>query len=163
MWGPLPRPGLTPQKPGAGFLDRDEDRISVWIRMDWPTLKNGKYKSCIVFLDKFGFLMAPLVRHRGNPCGHTPHFVRTARSHTKGLAIAALCWYPVIEGVFLGFRLFPNENANALKGQSFLEQLKTELSAPVTVIWDDLSVHKSHAAQTYLRSQQNLTNASLRS
>ena len=55
--------------------------------------------------------------------------------------ITALCWVPVPDTVFMGFPLFPNDNVNAEKARAFFEQLEIEPCVPLTVVWDDLSVH----------------------
>lgn len=105
--------------------------------------------------------MAPLVRRTWSPRGHTPLFYQSGRSHAKVSVIAALCWAPVPDTVFLGFQLFPDDNVNAEKTRTFLEQLEIELCAPLIVVWDNLSVHRSRSVQEFVRSSERLSSTFL--
>jgi transposase len=113
-------------------------------------------KAYLAFLDESGLLMAPLVRRSWSPRGQTPILYQRTRSYQKVSMLATLCVAPARNRVSLYFRLHPNENIRAPLVADFLRQLRTQLAAPVILIWDRLPSHRARCVQNWLQQQTGL-------
>lgn len=121
-----------------------------------PGKKNAhRLRAWIAFLDECGFLMAPLVRRSGSPCGETPVLHQSGRHHRKVSAIAAICVSPDREHARLYFRLYPDENINAERVIAFLQQLLRHLGC-VCLVWDHLQAHRARLTQDFLRDTPDI-------
>ena len=105
--------------------------------------------------------MAPLLRRTWAPCGTTPLVYHRMGTHTKVSVIAALCIAPTRDRLHLYFRLYPDQNINQGRVRGFVQQLIRQLNAPMILIWDRLSAHRSHQVQDFIKDTPNLQNVFL--
>jgi transposase len=92
--------------------------------------------------------MAPLLRRSWAPSGHTPLIHHRTRHFQKVSVIAALCVSPARNRVCCYFRLHPGRSITSLEVRGFLRQLLRQLDAPMVLIWDRLSAHRSRVVQS---------------
>ena len=100
--------------------------------------------------------MAPLVRRTWSPRGQTPYLYQRTQSHTKVSVIAALCVAPNRDRLHLYFRLHPDKNIDKGCVRAFLQQLIRQLDAPIMLLWDRLSAHRSRLVQDFIQDTPGL-------
>jgi len=111
----------------------------------------------VVFLDKRGFLLAPLVRRSWAPSGQTPVLYQRGRHHKKVSAVAAQCVAPDRDQVRLYFRLYPGKEVDADRSIAFLKALDRELDANWCLVWDRLNAHRANKTRAYLETASHLS------
>lgn len=113
--------------------------------------KACQLKAHLVFLDKSGLLIAPLVRRSWNPREQPPVLYQLTRSHKKFSTIAALCIAPRRDRIHLYFRLRLDANINASLVTEFLRHLVRQLDGPIVLMWDELLAHRARKVQAFIR------------
>lgn len=150
----LAKLGLTPQKPKKRSVERNENDVEHWEKHIWPEqtkrLHNEARKAHIVFIDECGFMLAPLIKRTWALSGHTP-VIKIAEPHGRISAIGAITISPTRSRFGFYFQLLP-DNANFYSDTivSFVDSVRCRIRKPVTVIWDQIPIHKSYPVERYL-------------
>lgn len=94
-------------------------------------------------------MLSPTVRRTWAPSGQTPEISCWDR-HDRLSAISCITVSPKARRLNLYFEILA-DNANAGDIVRYLRELKTQLGAPFTVIWDGGSIHRrSRLVRAYL-------------
>jgi putative transposase len=115
-----------------------------------------KKESYIVFIDETGFMFAPLVRKTWAPRGKTP-VVRVTTPHERISAIGAMTIRRVPIRFGFEFHLL-GDNLN-FKGHSvvsFLTYLRRTLRGGITVIWDEISIHRAGPVKEFIAKNMDV-------
>jgi transposase len=137
------RLGWTSQKPQRRARERNEKEEERWKADEFPRIVREAWQRSahLVFLDESGFQLTPTVRRTLAPRGKTP-IHRSWDRRDRISAISAITVSPHQGRLNLHFELLPdNETVHGGDVVAFLRQLKRDLSAPFTVIWDRGTVH----------------------
>lgn len=105
----------------------------------------------IVFVDESGFSQRPNVRRTWAPKGHTP-VLRELVTWNRFSAMGALGWHRGRQQV----RLFLSLRPHAIRADDivdFLRSLRRHVRGNVTLVWDNLPVHRSRVVRGYLQAQ----------
>ena len=105
----------------------------------------------IVFADESGFSQRPSVRRTWGPKGRTPVLYELV-TWNRFSALGALGWHPQRRQV----RLFLSLRPHTVKSEDvldFLRSLRRHIPGPVTLVWDNLPVHRSKLVRQYLQAQ----------
>jgi transposase len=154
----------TPQKPAERARERRPGAIRYWQEVRLPALlrdsqERGAY---VVWLDESGFQLNPAVRRTWAPRGQTPILERWDRRDRLSV-ISSVTVSPRAGRLNLYFDvLADNANARASDSIAFLQALRRQVRAPLTVIWDGSNIHsKSKAVQAYLAAHPDIVVATL--
>lgn len=110
----------------------------------------ARRRAWIVYIDESGLPTSPLVRRAWAPKGQTPILVQRGNTRQKASVVAALAISPRRRKVRLVFSLRPHENVNAEWMIAFPRDLRRHLGPRMTVIWDNLNVHRARVLKTVL-------------
>jgi transposase len=147
------RLGWSPQKPERRARERREEEILDWQSQKFPRIarETEQRGAHLVFLDESGFQLTPSVRRTWAPRGQTP-ILKAWDRRDRISAISCITVSPKARHLNLYFDLLEdNTNVRAEDIVEFLRKLKMQLGAPMTVIWDDGSVHeRSKLVQAFL-------------
>jgi transposase len=147
------RLGWTSQKPQRRARERNEKEEERWKADEFSRIVREAWQrsAYLVFLDESGFQLTPNVRRTLAPRGKTP-IHRSWDRRDRISAISAITVSPHQGRLNLHFELLPdNETVHGEDVVAFLRQLKRDLSAPYTVIWDRGTVHdRSLVVREYL-------------
>ena len=116
--------------------------------------KNARRRGAlIVFQDESGVSLLPPVRRTWAPRGETP--VLRHRFNWKRISMsAAIAYHPTARQAQLVFQTRPGSyNDDSLI--EFLNELRRQLNAKVTLIWDGLPSHRSHKMQAFIASSRS--------
>lgn len=110
-----------------------------------------------MFLDEPGFMPTPTVRRALEPRGKTP-IVRSRDRHDRTSAISAITVSPSRRRVGLYSRPPPDDVDVRGEGTvEFLRELRRQLPAPMTVLWNWGDVHdRSKAVRAYLAERPSI-------
>lgn len=100
--------------------------------------------------------MAPLLRRSWALQGHTPQLYHRTRHHRKVSAIASLCVSPRRARVHCVFRLYPDQNIDALRVIGFVQGLLRQLRGPIVLLWDSLKAHRAHLTRDFLAQKRRI-------
>jgi len=100
--------------------------------------------------------MAPLLRRSWSLRGRTPPLYHRTRHHRKLSAIATLCLPPERAGVHCLFRLYPDQNIDALRVIECLRALLHQLQGPIVLLWDSLKAHRARLTKAFLARQPRI-------
>lgn len=143
----------SPQKPHRRARERDEAAIRRWQKRNFPQIarRTRERGAHLVFLDESGFMLTPTVRRTWGPRGQTPDLSGWDRRDRLSV-ISAITVSPTAGRLNLYFEILPdNTNAHGEDIVSYLRQLKRQLGAPFTVIWDGSNIHsRSGVVKAYL-------------
>jgi hypothetical protein len=110
----------------------------------------------IVFVDEAGFMLSPTLRRTWAPRGCTP-VVSVSNPHGRISVVGAISISPKRRVIRFHFCL-SKDNTN-FRGESlvqFLEFLRRKISSPITVIWDQIAIHRSEPIVKYLHMHQKI-------
>jgi transposase len=141
------RLGWSPQKPQRRARERDEAAILDWQSQEFPRIaREARQRGAhLVFLDESGFMLTPTVRRTWAPQGQTPILDAWDR-RDRISAISSITVSPHNRRLNLYFDLLPdNTNVHGEDIVAYLRQLKAQLRAPLTVIWDGSNIHDKSA------------------
>lgn len=113
-------------------------------------------KTYIVFIDEAGFMLSPVVRRTWAPRGQTP-VIKLSRPHDRISVIGAITIRRKDRRFGFHFQL-SHDNAN-FRGHSvvaFVENLRRKVRSPITVIWDQISIHWGQPVKDYLATHQTV-------
>jgi transposase len=143
----------SPQKPHRRARERNEAAIGHWQRYTFPGIvrRTRNRGAHLVFLDESGFMLSPTVRRTWAPRGETPLLTCWDRRDRLS-AISCITVSPKARRLNLYFEILPeNTNVNGGDIVRYLRQLKAQLGAPFTVIWDGSKIHsRSGLVRSYL-------------
>jgi len=143
----------SPQKPRRRARERDEAAIARWKIDTFPEIARAARErgAHLVFLDESGYMLTPTVRRTWAPMGQTPLLSCWDRRDRLS-AISCITVSPKAGRRNLYFQLLEdNRNAKAPDIVTFLRQLKQNLGAPFTIIWDGSRIHsRSRLVKAYL-------------
>jgi transposase len=143
----------TPQKPRRRARERDEAAILDWQTKEFPriALEAQQRDAHLVFLDESGFMLTPSVRRTWGPRGKTPILDAFDR-RDRISAISSISVSPRNHRLNLHFDLLPdNTTVRAPEIVNYLKHLKTQVRAPLTIIWDRSTIHdKSKLVRAFL-------------
>jgi transposase len=142
----------TSQKPACQRRDPDDTAIETWARERFPEVvrdaqARGAY---LTFVDETGFLLEPTVRRTYAPRGRTPVH-QISDPHARLSVIGAITVSPRRKRLGLAYQILA-DNAN-FRGPSvgrFVRALHMRLSAPMTVLWDQIPIHCCKAIEQHL-------------
>jgi transposase len=111
----------------------------------------------LVFLDESGFMLTPTVRRTFAPRGVTP-ILRSWDRHDRISAISAITVSPSRQRLGLVHRLLPDDvNARGEHVVEFLRELRRQMPAPMTILWDKGNIHdRSKAVRAYLAEHPSI-------
>jgi transposase len=149
----------TSQKPQRRARERNDKEVERWKADEFPRIVREAWErsAYLVFLDESGFQLTPTVRRTLAPRGRTPlHHCWDRRDRIS--AISCITVSPQRAHVNLHFELLPDkQTVHAEDVVAFLRQLKRDVPAPLTVLWDRGSVHqKSLLVRQYLAAHPEI-------
>jgi transposase len=147
----------SPQKPRRQARERDETKIEFWKKVRFPNIADAARKrhAHLVFLDESGFMLTPTVRRTWAPRGSKPVLDCWDRRDRLS-AISGITVSPKTARLNLYFNLL-SHNVHAEEVVDFLRQLKRQLGAPLTVLWDGSSVHsKAKLVKAFLAANPEI-------
>lgn len=134
---------VGPRRSRDDGRERDEAAILDWQSKEFPriALEAQQRDAHLVFLDESGFMLTPSVRRTWGPRGKTPILDAFDR-RDRISAISSISVSPHNRRLNLHFDLLPdNTTVHAEDVVAYLRQLKAQLRAPLTVIWDNSTLH----------------------
>ena len=159
VWRLLRRLGFSCQRPARRAYERDSEEVALWLAEVYPKNiinKSRRRNAHIVFIDEAGFMLAPILRRTWAPRGCTP-VLRVSAPHDRISVIGAISISPQSKQFCFYFRLL-QDNVN-FRGQSvvgFLDELRRKIPGPITVLWDEIPIHRSHAVRVFLRKHRKI-------
>lgn len=146
------RLGWTVQKPAFQRRDPDDAAVELWANAKFPEIvrtaeARGAY---LVFVDETGFMLGPTVRRTYAPRGKTP-VQQIADPHGRLSVIGTITVSPRRKRLGLACHILPdNVNFRGPSVARFVRELHLRLSAPMTVLWDQIPIHSCKAIDRYL-------------
>jgi transposase len=140
-------------RPAQQAAKRDDAEIARWKAEELPRIEQQarERRAYLVFVDESGFMMTPTIRRTFAPRGSTP--VNKVRDpHGRVSVSGAITISPDRTRIGLQYYMLPN-NAN-FRGPNmidFLNHLRNQVSAPITIIWDRIIIHSSQVVIEHLR------------
>jgi transposase len=147
----------TFKKPKQSYRETDQNQIQRWKARKFVRIKKQarERKACLAFIDESGFMLAPLARKTFAPRGRTP-VNKVSDPHARISTISALVVHPDDRADLHYHLLDDNINFNARSIVSFLDQMATEISTPITVVWDSVSIHRAACVSSFLKDQSHI-------
>ncbi len=153
------RLGWTSQKPQRRARERNDKEVERWKADEVTRIIREAWQrdAYLVFYDESGYQLTPSVRRTLAPRGQTPLHVSWDR-RDRISAISAITVSPRQARLNLHFHLLPDdETVTAEDTVAFLRQLKQDLGAPFTVIWDRSTTHdKSLLVRAFLATHPEI-------
>lgn len=145
VWRVLRALGLSAQVPLTIALERDEEYIRRWVRVQWPALAEDarRRRVTVVFVDESGVQTTPNVRRSWAQVG-ARLVLRSPAHHEK---------VSVISGVTADGELYFALHKHDMTGTEviwFLEQLLEEIPGRVVVLWDNGGIHRCVEVSTFV-------------
>jgi transposase len=110
----------------------------------------------IVFVDEAGFMLLPTFRRTWARRGHTP-VVRVAEPHHRISVIGAISVSPIHRHFAFHFQLSKDDaNFYGASVAVFLELLRQRINGPITILWDEIAIHRSRPVFDYLRRHRKI-------
>jgi putative transposase len=109
----------------------------------------------LVFIDECGFMLEPVLRKTWAPRGHTP-VIKIADPHGRISAAGALTISPLSKFEFY-FHLLPdNNNFRGNSIAAFVNSVRFRIGGPLTIIWDQIPIHKSYPVKRYVSQHDDI-------
>jgi transposase len=149
----------TSQKPQLRAKEQNEKEVERWIDDVFPRIVRESWQrdATMVFLDEAGFMLTPTVRRTLAPRGQTPVLPAWQR-HDRISAISCVTLGVNQERPGLYFELMPaGLNVTAEDIVAFLNELRRDLTGPLTIIWDRHNIHsRSRLVKEWLARQEGV-------
>jgi transposase len=143
-------------KPEVRPREQDEKEVQRWKADEFPRILRDAFRrqATLVFLDEAGFMLTPLVRRSLWPRGLT-QVIDALQRHDRISAISCVTLGVHDEQPELYFELLPaGLNVNAEGIVAFLNDLRRELTGPLTIVWDRHRIHsRARLVQEWLAKQ----------
>ena len=115
--------------------------------------RRGAY---IVFIDESGFMLAPLVCRTWAPRGVTPT-IEVTDHHGRISVIGAISVSPTRRRFNFHYHLLgDNENYRDWSVLQFVDSLRRTLRGPITILWDQIPIHRSARVRSYFNKHRRL-------
>lgn len=153
--------GYSAQKPMTRPRERDQVAIDHWLGTTWPAIakRSRERRATIVFADEVGYGMLPSIKKQWAPVGQTPVMEHRNRHHEKVSVIGGLAvepWAgadpttnPTTQPTAY-FAFYPDASIKGFEAAAFVRQLVKQIAGPITLIWDNLNVHRSRVVKATL-------------
>jgi transposase len=148
----------TCQKPEQHYKDRDDAAIARWVAEEFPVIAASAATrgAELVFIDETGFMLVPTVRRTYSPRGQTP-IHRTGHPHGRISVTGAIAIRPGQDRIRLQYSLLADQvNFRGPSIVQFLQDLRSELGGPMTVIWDRIPIHECAQVATFLAAHPDV-------
>ena len=110
----------------------------------------------IVFVDEAGFMLGPTVRRTWAPRGHTP-VINVADPHHRISVIGAISVSPKRRHFAFHFHLSQDDaNFHGPCVACFLEHLRLKINGPITLLWDEIAIHRTKPVIDYLHRHRKM-------
>jgi transposase len=133
------------QKPEVRAREQDPFEVQWWKGHEFPEIYRDAWErnATILFLDESGFQLTPCMRHSWGPRGVTP-ILDAWQRRDRITAISAVTLHVRSGEAGLAFELLPTDlNAHADDIVRFLQDYRREHFEPLTVLWDNHSIHST--------------------
>jgi transposase len=142
------------QRPQRQHPDGNDEALTQWGQKEFPRILAGaaRRKAHLAFVDEAGFMLNPLVRRSYAPRGKTP-LNRVVDPHARISVIGAITVDPQREHVGMLYNML-GDNAN-FRGPGvayFVRMLLAEISGPVTILWDRITIHSCEEVEQCLKA-----------
>lgn len=149
----------THQKPEVRAREQDPFEVQWWKSHEFPPIYRDAWErdATLLFLDESGFQLTPCMRHSWGPRGRTPTQEAWQR-RDRISAISAVTLHVRSGQVGLAFELLPTDlNVCADDIIRFLTDYRREYFEPLTVVWDNHSIHSaSRAVKDWVATQPDV-------
>ena len=148
VWHVLRDLGYSAQVPLPRALERDEEYIRQWKRVEWPKIQAEARRrgATLLFLDESCVQSEPNVRRTWSIVGSRPEIVVRERNRMKFSLISAVG----VKGQ-LYFRISAmNESFDGLDVIDFLRYLLKEVRGKVLLLWDSGTIHRRKEVKQFL-------------
>src|SRR5262249_23322311 len=146
-------------KPQLRAKEQNDKEVERWLDDEFPRILRAAWRrqATLVFLDEAGFMLTPTVRRTLAPRGQTPVLPAVQR-HDRISAISCVTLSLTAEQPGLYFELLPQGlNVTAEDIVAFLDELRRELTGPLTLIWDRHNIHsRSRLVRQWLTQQEGV-------
>jgi transposase len=151
----------TSQKPQIRAREQNDKEVERWLDDEFPRIVRESWQrdATLVFLDEAGFMLTPTVRRTLAPRGQTPILPAWQRhDRISTISCVTLGVKGKREQPELYFELLPaGLNATAEDIVAFLTDLRSELSGPLTIIWDRHNIHsRARLVKQWLAGQKGI-------
>jgi transposase len=110
----------------------------------------------IVFVDEAGFMLGPTLRRTWAPRGQTP-VIKIAEPHRRISVIGAISVSPRRRHFAFHYHLSQDDaNFHGPSVALFLEYLRRRIKGPITLLWDEIAIHRSKPVTDYLHGHQKM-------
>jgi transposase len=146
-------------KPEIRAREQNDKEVERWKADEVARIIRDAFRrqATLVFLDEAGFLLTPLVRRSLWPRGCT-QVIDAWQRHDRISAISCVTLGVNDEQPGLYFELLPpGLNATAEDIVAFLNELRRELTGPLTIVWDRHRIHsRARLVQEWLAKQTDV-------
>ncbi len=131
---------------------RDDVEIARWKVEEFPRIERQarERNAYLAFVDESGFMMTPTIRRTFAPRGSTP-VNKVFNPHGRISVCGAITISPRRSHVGLHFYMLDDDtNFRGPRVVDFLKHLQSQISGPITIIWDQIIIHSSDVVLEYL-------------
>ena len=142
------------QRPQRQHPGGDDAALALWVKEEFSRiLSEAAARSAhLAFVDEAGFMLTPLVRRTFAPRGKTPVNC-VADPHARISVIGAITVDPRRERVGLAYNMLgDNGNFRGPGVAHFVRTLLTEIGGPVTILWDQITIHSCEQVEQCLQA-----------
>ncbi|WP_412030365.1 IS630 family transposase [Deinococcus yunweiensis] len=147
----LRRWGFTYQRPALRAVERHEDDIATWVRVQREALgKKIAEGATVVFLDESGFSLNTTKVRTWGRCGQTP--ILPTKLRWEHLS--------VIGAITTGGQFLHHTHRGAVRSPgvvTFLEHVLRHVDGEVIVVLDRAMIHRSKAVQAFVQVHERLS------
>jgi transposase len=143
--------------------DPDHAEILRWTEEEFPRLlrEADARGASLAFVDEAGFLLEPTARRTFAPRGRRP-VQEISDKHGKISTIGAIIISPGRDSIDLAYHHLPdNENFDGTSVAAFVRSFHSALYGPMTIVWDQICIHRCRAVEEYLDEEPELVLESL--
>jgi len=116
----------------------------------------SRRRAYIVFVDEAGFMLGPTLRRTWAPRGHTP-VIKITEPHHRISAVGAISVSPRYKHFAFYFQLSKDDtNYYGPCIARFLEFLRRKINGPITLVWDEIAIHRSKPVIDYLHKHRTV-------
>jgi transposase len=148
------RMNWSSQRPQRQHPDGNDEALAEWVKEEFPRIlaEAAARDAHLAFVDETGFMLNPLVRRTYAPRGKTP-LNRVADPHARISVIGAITVDPRRERVGLIYNMLgDNTNYRGPGIASFVRTLLAEVSGPVTILWDRITIHSCDEVEKCIKA-----------
>lgn len=118
--------------------------------------KSFSAQGYIVFVDEAGFMLEPVIRRTWAPKGQTP-ILTISQPHERISVIGAISIRREDQKFSFHYKLSPdNQNFTGPTVVEFVAEMRDKLRSPITLIWDEISIHWGTAVKQFLNANPSI-------